>query len=82
MAVVFRRAKPRPAVEYVLGSPGQVDFTLQRVEYIPGRSELEVYINGLLAYPDLDYTVVDPRTIRLAEPLPESAELAFKVRSW
>lgn len=80
MAVVFRRAQRR-GVEFATGSPGQVDFVLQELEYIPGRSELDVYINGLLAYPEVDYLVVDARTIRLTSPLPDEAELIFRVRS-
>lgn len=80
MAVIFRRGRRHLGVEYATGSPGQTDFVLRELEYIPGRSELDVYINGLLAYPEVDYVVVDSRTIRLSSPLPEGAELVFKVR--
>lgn len=77
MAVIFRRAKSQTESEVITGTPGQTDFVLQTLEYIPGRSRLAVYINGLLAYPDVDYTIVDAHTVRLASPLPEEAELIF-----
>lgn len=79
MAVAFRRTQRIYGIEYAVGQPGQTDFGLTTLEYIPYRSELSVYINGLLAYPDLDYEVVTGRLIRLKSPLEEEAELIFKL---
>lgn len=80
MAVIFRRGRVYRGAEYITGMPGQDEFVLQELEYISGVSELQVYVNGIIAYPDVDYTIIDSRTIKLASSLPEEAELAFFLR--
>jgi len=81
MAVSFRRSRRIYGIEYATGQPGQTDFELTTIEYIPHCSELSVYINGLLAYPGVDYEAVTSRLIRLTAPLEEEADLIFKVGS-
>lgn len=80
MAVLFRRNSKNKQVERVTGGAGQTDFILQNVEYIPGKNDLDVYINGLLAYPNIDYIIESPSKVKLLEPLPEEAEILFIVR--
>lgn len=80
MAVLFRRGKRYNFAERIVGAAGQQEFILQSVEFVPGRDNVDVYINGLYAYPEIDYTIPGPNRIVLSEPLPEEAELLFVVR--
>jgi len=79
VAIVLRRAGVKNAREYAVSAEGQTGFTLNELTYTPDSGALEVYVNGLRAYPVLDYIEVDSRTVRFNEPLPAGAELMFKV---
>lgn len=80
MIPVFRKGKTACRTEYVVCEAGQDEVRLSDIEYIPGRTEVLVYINGLLAYPGIDYTFLDTKTIKLSEPLPEQAEIMCVAR--
>jgi hypothetical protein len=80
VVALFRKGKAFERTEYVICEAGQQEIALSDIEYIPGRTHVLVYINGLLAYPGIDYTFVGTKTIRLSEPLPERAEIMCVAR--
>lgn len=55
-----------------LATKDQTEF-LTEVLFEPGRSELDVYVQGLLQDVDIDYIEVNERTIQFLDPLPEGA---------
>lgn len=79
MAIILKRAGIKNTREYAVSTEGQTSFTLRELTYTPGKGNLEVYINGIRAYPDLDYIEADSRTVRFNKPLPAGAELMFRV---
>lgn len=80
LVLLYRRRTSGPGLEeYAVAAGGQQTFTLTRLTYTPGSGNLCVYVNGQLAYRDLDYTEISPTQVQFAEPLPAGAEVLFRV---
>lgn len=65
--------------EYAVAAANQQVFDLTRISYTPGTGNLSVYVNGQLAYRDLDYIETSPTQVQFVEPLPAGAEVLFRV---
>jgi hypothetical protein len=55
--------------DFVVAGIPQQDFTIAGT-FIPGTGQTEVFLNGVKQVLSIDYTELNPTTIRMAAPVP------------